>query len=961
MMGPFGSRRLAGVHGLRAARTPSRTSAKGIIILLVSALAMTGSFGLPSGGLHFSPMSEGELPTAPSVAENQVAAAEASLAGGAGPAEGHAVLCSMPGDDVSASCSRPVSSAGGSTQASERATSAPPPPNWGAAMTFDAYDGYVLLFGGANGTTTWTYASGVWTQLSPAIEPSHRTDVGFAYDPSLRAVILFGGEGSSHGPGYLNTTLFNDTWEYSAGTWTNITNPSAPAPSTRWGMGMAYDPLDQYIVLFGGNHYRTFYNDTWVLRGTNWTEIYPSVNPPCRTDTSMTFDSEEGYVLMFGGVGKVSADCEGTTLNRTLDDTWAFLHGEWLSIDPSSSPPGLWGASLTYDNLTKQAILFGGVNGTTDTASEQTWEYVNDDWTLVNLPVDPPARFSAPFAFDPRDGYDLLFGGLNEPEHSAIILGDVWRLGSGVWTNLTPLPLPAARSGAALAYDVKDEYVLLFGGQNATGYLGDTWKFSAGVWVPLIPPLAPSARAGASMAYDAKDGYLVLFGGDGPSGPLSDTWTYVRGTWTNVTSESNATPPGRFGASLTYDDTAGDQYLVLFGGEGASGDLGDTWSFVGGQWTNETTPAGAAPSPREGAGMTYYEATGTGYVLLFGGSDGTTEFDDTWEFAQGAWTELTLGSTPGARTFANLADDTVDGYALLFGGWNASAFNLSDTWLYNASGWHELFPILSPPGLYRAAVAFDGEDGYALLFGGELGSIPRAGTWQYEGGQWRSWPVPILPAPTSALVFTESGLATGTPWSVTLNGTVASSSTAGIVFTEPNGSYRYTVASVSGYLSSPPSGRVTVYGVDLVQEISFSASYAVNFEEVGLSSGTPWTVTMNGTPGTSTALGIPFSEPNGTYGFTVGSVAGYESTVSAGSIVVRGLPISVTITFHSNGTAATLLGLPAAEGYALLAGILAAAVVVMASIVWARRHKSTPPNVSESSGQPDGGHPPGPP
>ena len=46
------------------------------------------------------------------------------------------------------------------------------------------------------------------------------------------------------------------------------------------------------------------------------------------------------------------------------------------------------------------------------------------------------------------------------------------------------------------------------------------------------------------------------------------------------------------------------------------------------------------------------------------------------------------------------------------------------------------------------------------------------------------------------VIFTESGLPSGTSWSVTLNGTSQTSSTATIGFEEPNGSYVYYVAAV---------------------------------------------------------------------------------------------------------------------------------------------------------------------
>jgi len=49
-----------------------------------------------------------------------------------------------------------------------------------------------------------------------------------------------------------------------------------------------------------------------------------------------------------------------------------------------------------------------------------------------------------------------------------------------------------------------------------------------------------------------------------------------------------------------------------------------------------------------------------------------------------------------------------------------------------------------------------------------------------------------------SVTFTESGLPSGTSWSVTLNGNTESSTTNTISFSEPNGTYSYVVASVTG-------------------------------------------------------------------------------------------------------------------------------------------------------------------
>jgi len=72
----------------------------------------------------------------------------------------------------------------------------------------------------------------------------------------------------------------------------------------------------------------------------------------------------------------------------------------------------------------------------------------------------------------------------------------------------------------------------------------------------------------------------------------------------------------------------------------------------------------------------------------------------------------------------------------------------------------------------------------------------------------------------------------------------------------------------------------------------------VTFQELGLPSGTSWSVTMDGVTQTSTGVNISFSEPSGpTYLYTIGNVSGYSAAPSRGSIGVGGVPLQVSIRF----------------------------------------------------------------
>ncbi|MHB8397279.1 MAG: ice-binding family protein, partial [Thermoplasmataceae archaeon] len=159
-----------------------------------------------------------------------------------------------------------------------------------------------------------------------------------------------------------------------------------------------------------------------------------------------------------------------------------------------------------------------------------------------------------------------------------------------------------------------------------------------------------------------------------------------------------------------------------------------------------------------------------------------------------------------------------------------------------------------------------------------------------------------LPVTDFNVTFTESGLSSGTSWTVTFNGSTSSSTTDAISFTAANGTYSYSIGSVSGYTLATSSGNITVNGNNVSQNVTFTAvkvvsKYTVTFTESGLSSGTSWTATFNGSTLSSTTATISFTAANGTYPYSIGSVSGYTLATSSGNITVNGNNVSQNVTF----------------------------------------------------------------
>jgi len=201
-------------------------------------------------------------------------------------------------------------------------------------------------------------------------------------------------------------------------------------------------------------------------------------------------------------------------------------------------------------------------------------------------------------------------------------------------------------------------------------------------------------------------------------------------------------------------------------------------------------------------------------------------------------------------------------------------------------------------GYYPAGIAVDESNGLVYVSNFDQGTISMISMGP--------------PPPTFTVTFTESGLPLGTSWSVTLGGVQNTSLTNSMTFAKPNGTYPWVVAALSGYQANTTYGNITVNGANVSVLISWSPTYLVTFTESGLPSGTSWSVTLNGSLRSSTTSSIIFSEPNGTYAWTLTAISGYHANIYFGNITVSGTGSTVPISWSqvTYSVSFTEIGLP---------------------------------------------------
>ncbi len=170
---------------------------------------------------------------------------------------------------------------------------------------------------------------------------------------------------------------------------------------------------------------------------------------------------------------------------------------------------------------------------------------------------------------------------------------------------------------------------------------------------------------------------------------------------------------------------------------------------------------------------------------------------------------------------------------------------------------------------------------------------------------------------TYSLDFTESGLAPGTQWGVTVSGQGYMTTGSSIVLSVPNGVYQYQILVSNTYIATPSAGSTTVNGNNVTVSVKFSrVVYTVTISENGLPTGASWSVNVSGMNTYSAGAGTPITVSlwNGTYTLYPGTT---DSDYTAGTVsfTVSGSPVNVAVHFSLILYTVTVYesGLPANE------------------------------------------------
>jgi hypothetical protein len=301
--------------------------------------------------------------------------------------------------------------------------------------------------------------AGTWEELETIEKPEARTYFDMASVDGTESIVLFGGRG--------DYKILNDTWtfNFSTKTWTNKEPLIHPKARTNHAMSSIYG--SDIVLLFGGQDYPDYYNDTWIydFSEQSWINRTPNPGPTGRDLHAMAGIYGTDKVLLYGG-------------NRNgyqPTDTWIYdlSNNIWTEKTPLSNPGGVNCHSMASIFGTDKVLLFGAIG-----ADRQTW---------------------------------------------------VYDLSENSWTRKMPEPKPTDRQNYAMASIDGTDMVMLFGGYDMSyGYLKDTWLYdlSDNIWIKKKSVRNPHDRNNHGFVPIYGTNYVVLFGGACWSTYFDDVWFY---------------------------------------------------------------------------------------------------------------------------------------------------------------------------------------------------------------------------------------------------------------------------------------------------------------------------------------------------------------------------------------------------------------------------------------------------
>lgn len=450
-------------------------------------------------------------------------------------------------------------------------------------LVMDAARGVPLLFGGWNKSNffyddvfadVWQWEAGAWQELlNPAqldeARPPKASKAQMVYDSGSDLMWLYGGELGNDGP--VMWSWDGRRWEkHNLGDGDLVDSPQNYCPSQ-----LVYDEVRGHVLTFGAGNGAADADGTWAWNGIEWQLIVPldpegDGNPPPRQKHGLAYDPVRERIVLFGGKGE----------DTIYGDTWEWNGESWQEITPDDpegdgNPEPRYNQRMVYDPNSGGIFLQQG-RSEQGQPEHMYWVWNGTSWRWLE-PVDPEMDgepgfgqhdncYSHEIAFDTdRQRVQMLADGGS--------LDVLWEWDGESWARRTAGDAnqdgsPAYAEFRALAYDQGRGELLAFGGDE--GGTSDRLyrRFAATNQRPAVVMIASLAGAGVSVQEVTTVTARFAAGGDGEQAgedsPGASLLVWLGGGFVSVDEHQlGRETPGE----LTWTTSDQDQITAMATGE----------------------------------------------------------------------------------------------------------------------------------------------------------------------------------------------------------------------------------------------------------------------------------------------------------------------------------------------------------------------------------------------------------
>lgn len=269
-----------------------------------------------------------------------------------------------------------------------------------------------------NETWIWTPAAGCWQEADNHGDfvPGPRSAAMMAFDDANDEFVLFGGdEGANLSDETYTMTIEGSRSEGYEARWQLRQVPS-PTPSARESAALVPTGTGRGLLMFGGVTDKApdpvVSDQAWIWDGRQWTaagiEPEPAEWPSARARHVMAYDAVNDNVVLFGGM-----ESGGVLSHETW--IWEPQTASW-SDTGAAGPAARKNAMFAFDPRVERTVLYGGEDA--GGLRSDVWEWDGTRWLDWSMRQGALIRKSASMAFVPGDKDPdalLVFGGQLPP------------------------------------------------------------------------------------------------------------------------------------------------------------------------------------------------------------------------------------------------------------------------------------------------------------------------------------------------------------------------------------------------------------------------------------------------------------------------------------------------------------------------------------------------------------------